>query len=155
DETGFGDLALLGHFLAYSAVTERSVFNLTLLGGLKMPTGNPDRLGEELEEDHHGSGAARFRARHVIGEDPADPDAPTEPESGIHGHDLALGSGSWDGIVGGQLFWSWQRLFVTAASQYAIRTEGSFEYRFANDLSWTGGPGIYALLAHDYTLAVQ
>jgi hypothetical protein len=76
-------------------------------------------------------------------------------ESGIHGHDLALGSGSFDGIVGGQLFWSWDRLFASAAGQYAIRGEGDFDYEFANDLTWTGGPGVFALLTHTWTLGVQ
>jgi hypothetical protein len=73
----------------------------------------------------------------------------------LHGHDLTLGSGSFDGIVGGQIFWSWRRLFVSGALQYAARTEGAFQYQFANDLSWVGGPGFYALLAHDYSLGLQ
>jgi len=41
----------------------------------------------------------------------------------IHGHDLALGSGSWDGIIGGQIYASWRRAFVTAALQYRIRPD--------------------------------
>src|SRR5262245_12006286 len=99
---GFGDLSLLLHGLVASNVTEETVFNFSLLGGLKLPSGNPDLLREEQAEEHdHG--------------------ADEEEESAIHGHDITLGSGSVDGIVGGQLFWSWRRLFVTAAGQYAIR----------------------------------
>ena len=76
-------------------------------------------------------------------------------EGGLHGHDLTLGSGSFDGIVGGQMYWSWGRVFVTAGMQYAMRSTGSFDYRFANDLTWIGGPGWYALLTHSYSLALQ
>ena len=84
------------------------------------------------------------------------PGAPALPEEGgLHGHDLALGSGSVDGIVGGQIFWSWGRLFTTAAIQYAVRTTGSFDYHFANDLTWLGGPGWFVLLGHDYSLGLQ
>jgi len=133
NEAGFGDLSLLAHALVASTVTERSVFRFTVLGGLKLPSGRSDRIGEELTEHEEPPGR----------------------ESGIHGHDLALGSGSVDGITGGQLFWSWRRLFATAAGQYALRTRGAFGYRYANDLTWAGGPGVFALLAHDHTLGVQ
>src|SRR5439155_5755343 len=39
--------------------------------------------------------------------------------------------------------------------QYAIRSEGDFDYQFANDLTWSGGPGYYLALNHDYTLSFQ
>jgi hypothetical protein len=157
DETGVGDLSLVGQALAYSAVTERSVFRFSLLGGVKFPSGDSSRLGEELEEEHRGEAAvARFRPRHAArGGAGAGRQQVARLESGIHGHDLALGSGSYDGIVGGQLFWSWQRLFATAGGQYAIRSEGDFDYEYANDLTWSGGPGAFALLGHTYSLAVQ
>src|SRR5512145_1484763 len=76
-------------------------------------------------------------------------------ESGVHGHDLALGSGSYDGIVGGSLAWSWRRFLVLASGQYLIRGEGAFDYRYANDLTWTVSPGVYALLSHTHSMAVQ
>jgi hypothetical protein len=72
----------------------------------------------------------------------------------VHGHDLALGSGSTDVVVGSQLFASWNRLFLNGAVQYAIRTKGDFGYEAADDLTWSGGPGMFALTAHDYTLGV-
>ena len=153
--SGPGDLSLLAHVLAHSVVTESSVFRFSVLGGLKLPTGDASYLGEELGESHH-AGSRRLVPRHVSepggGSTPAD--AHTE-ESGVHGHDLALGSGSVDGIVGGELFWSWHRAFITGAMHYAIRTEGAFQYHFANELTWAGGPGTYVLLEHDHTLALQ
>ena len=130
DESGFGDLSLLASWEAYSDVTENTLTRFTLLGGLKLPSGNSRRLKEELNEMD-------------------------DVESAIHGHDLALGSGSVDGIIGAQLFWSWRRAFVTGAIQYLLRTEGDFQYEFADDLMWSGGPGAFVLLAHEYTVGVQ
>ena len=156
--SGPGDLTLLAHVLVHSVVTEHSLFRFSLLGGLELPSGNPDRLGEELAETT-GAAARRLVPRHV---DPG-PDDPggggggggDAHHSGVHGHDLALGSGSVDGLVGGDIFWSYDRIFATAEAHYSIRTEGAFEYRYANDLTWAGGPGVYLLLDHDRSLSLQ
>src|SRR5574337_854450 len=50
DESGIGDLSLLGSFAAFTDVTENSITRFTLLGGLKLPSGNSHRLKEELSE---------------------------------------------------------------------------------------------------------
>jgi hypothetical protein len=166
DETGIGDLALVGNWRAWSLVTEESVFHVSLLGGIEFPTGNPDRLGEELAEPQAQTAPAahaarsRFRPLHATGGSGGGSDGGTDSdtavsESGIHGHDLALGSGSYDGIVGGSVLWTWRRFLVTAGGQYTIRGGGAFDYRFANDLTWTAAPGVYALLSHTQSLAVQ
>jgi hypothetical protein len=161
DETGVGDMSLVGQALAYSSVSETSVFRFSLLGGIKFPTGDASRLAEELPEVRASIGAAgtprlaAVRPRHAVPVPVDDPHGDPPVESGIHGHDLALGSGSYDGIVGGQLFWSWKRLFATAGGQYTIRTEGAFDYQFANDLTWLAGPGAFVLLGHTYSLGVQ
>ncbi len=130
-ESGIGDVSLIGTLRPFSYVTERSVLRTSLLGGLKFPTGSTDRLHEELHEDEEGG------------------------PLGVHGHDLALGSGSYDGIIGGAVFASWQRLFWTTAVQYAIRTTGAIDYRYANDLTWGGGPGVYPFLTHEASLSLQ
>lgn len=148
--SGPGDMTLLAHVLVHSIVTEQSVFRFSLLGGIELPTGDSEFLGEELAEIRR-AGARRLVMRHST---PGPGDEHEEP-SGVHGHDLALGSGSVDWLVGGEVFWSWKRAFVTGALHYAIRTEGDFGYRFANELSWSGGPGAYLLLGHDYSLALQ
>jgi len=164
DETGIGDMSLIGSFAAYSDVTEQSVIRWTLLGGLKLPSGNSHRLKEELSEPQSQStadlsaGAVRARPLHEIPIDTptsSETDSGAEVMSGIHGHDLALGSGSTDGVIGTQVFASWQRAFVSAAVQYALRTEGSFGYTYANDLIWNGGPGVFAFLTHEYTVMFQ
>jgi hypothetical protein len=132
--SGIGDVAVVGTARLYQRLREESTFLWYALGGVKFPTGDTDRLKEELAE-----------------EEPV----PGEPESGIHGHDLALGSGSYDFIVGTDAYWRWKRLFATAAVHYSIRTEGDFDYRYANDLIYSVKPGVYLWLADEGTLGLQ
>ena len=154
NESGIGDLSLIGTVRPYHYVSERSVVRTALLGGLKFPTGSADRLREELEEDHGDEEEALTAPgrEHHGGVDHEEEDA---GPIGVHGHDLALGSGSFDGIIGGAFFASWDRFFWTTGVQYAIRTEGDFDYRYANDLTWIGGPGVYPFLAHDSSVSLQ
>ena len=35
------------------------------------------------------------------------------------------------------------------------RSEGDFEYQFANDLTWAVAPGLYTVLGHEYTLKLE
>jgi hypothetical protein len=140
-ESGLGDVSLLGKFVLFH--TERGgartvVFDdpkdprfavhppdftasAVLLGGIKFPTGATDRLKEEFNEV----------------------ETPGAPESGIHGHDLTLGTGSYDGIFGAQTSLTYRDLFFEADMQFALRGDGAHQYHFANDVSWSGGPGYY------------
>ena len=136
-ESGLGDVSLVANLLAFRKATKKFTFAWTLHGGVKFPTGSSDRLQEEVDELT------------------APPLPPGAPESGLHGHDLALGSGSVDGIVGTGLFARRQRLFFAANAQYAIRTKGDFDYQYANDLVWWGGPGVFLALTESYTVALQ
>jgi hypothetical protein len=132
-ESGLGDVSLVGKFLVWRKDTDNGTFTWNILGGAKFPTGNTSRIQEEFHElEVEGA-----------------------PVSGIHGHDLTLGSGSFDGILGSNFYFRYKRTFLIGAVQYSIRTEGDFEYRFANDLSWEGGPGFYVLLERTHTLALQ
>jgi hypothetical protein len=126
-ETGIGDMSLIGNFRAYQYLSETFTFSWTALGGLKLPAGGTGQLN------------------------PANPDFAT----GIGGHDLTFGSGSVDGLIGTGIFTRWGKLFLAANVQYAIRTEGAYDYQYANDLTWSGGPGMYLVLGHKYTLALQ
>ena len=126
-ESGIGDVSLIGNVRLYEKFTEHATFKWGMLGGIKFPTGNSAMLN------------------------PAQPDFAV----GIGGHDLTLGSGSYDGLVGTGFYTRWRRLFLAGAMQYAIRTEGAFDYQFANDWMWSGGPGVYLMLGHDCTLTLQ
>jgi hypothetical protein len=155
-ESGIGDVSILANYRIFSTdrprleetgalskdgkeiALERASepdFSATvnLLAGLKLPTGDASRLSEEfMEEEIEGA-----------------------PESGIHGHDLALGSGSYDGIFGLQTFVRYRAFFFQADVQYALRGHGRYSYRYANDLQWNGGPGVYLYRKNDKALALQ
>jgi hypothetical protein len=127
NETGVGDLSLIGNVRVYKYSGDDVTFSWTALGGIKFPTGGTGQLN------------------------PANPDFAT----GIGGHDLTFGSGSVDGLLGTVFSARWKKTFLTADLQYAIRSEGAFDYQYANDLSWSGGPGIYLVLEDNYTVAFQ
>jgi hypothetical protein len=127
NELGIGDVSLVGNVRLYEKLTEKFTFSWTMLGGLKFPTGDSAHLNAD-EEDF----------------------AP-----GIGGHDLALGSGSFDGLIGTGFSARWKRVFLTGAMQYAVRTEGDFRYQFANDWIWVGGPGFYLMLGDQHSLSLQ
>jgi hypothetical protein len=125
NEWGPGDASLVGNVVLCRLDEEHLNFTWTALGGVKFPTGDSSWLGK--------------------------PDfAP-----GIGGHDLALGSGSFDGLVGTGFSLRLDRWFLDGQMQYGIRTEGDFQHQYANDWSWSGGPGAYLLLTDDYTVALQ
>lgn len=131
--TGIGDVSLLGNLTIYSRQRKHSTVLVNALGGVKFPTGSTSRLKEEFNEVEN----------------------PIGPPSAIHGHDLTLGTGSFDGIVGGTVFLRTGRLFLSGIMQYAIRSEGDFGYQFANDLTWAGGPGLFMLMRDNMTLSLQ
>lgn len=125
--SGIGDISLLGNFRVFQHAEKDWSFNWTVQGGIKLPTGDSSLLNTP-EDDL--------------------------PE-GIGGHDLALGSGSVDGIVGTGFSARWRRVFLNAQMQYAIRTEGDYTHRYANDWTWSGGPGAYVWIGEKSTLALQ
>ena len=59
----------------------------------------------------------------------------------MHGHDLALGSGSWDIVLGDDAFVRVQRANLSLRAQYVIRTRGTHGYQYANALTWNVSPG--------------
>jgi hypothetical protein len=106
---------------------------LHVFAGMKLPTGNPDRIAEEFHEV----------------------DVPGAPASGIHGHDLALGTGSFDGIFGAQFFTRYKSLFLEADGQFTWRGQGKFDYRYANDITWNAGPGVFVWRDGNRSVAVE
>jgi len=140
-ESGVGDVSLLGKAVLFhvEAGARRDVnfedpkqprievhepdftFSGVFIGGVKFPTGDTSRIKEEFNEvEVEGA-----------------------PASGIHGHDLTLGTGSYDGILGGQVSIRYKSFFWQEDMQFTLRGDGLHQYHFANDLSWSGGPGYY------------
>jgi hypothetical protein len=104
-----------------------------LLTGIKFPTGDTSRIAEEFNEV----------------------EIPGAPESGIHGHDLTLGTGSYDGIFGVLSSLRYKNLFFEANVQFTLRGDGAYGYNFANDLTWNAGPGYYFVRRHDMIVGLQ
>ena len=105
---------------------------INLIGGVKLPTGDTGRLKENFKPEVEGA-----------------------PESGIGPHDLTLGTGSVDGIFGIETHVRYKAVFFDASMQYTVRGYGDYNYRFANDLSWDGGPGVYLYRGHGNSVALQ
>ncbi len=103
------------------------------LAGVKFPTGATGRLKEEFHE------------RDIRG----------APRSGIHGHDLTLGSGSYDAVFGAQTSLRYKSFFAEADAQFTWRSQGAHDYRFANDVTWNGGPGYYLVRRRDVVVGCQ
>jgi len=162
-ETGFGDLSLLLSYAALARTRESGVFRLSTLGGVKLPTGNADRLGEEPPPRTLDPNEVRDRLNENMGFRRA-PNALRSvrqahlgPDgsliSGIHDHDLSLGTGSVDPVFGLQLLWTWRRAVLTGHAQYVLRTEGSYDYEFADEMTASLNPGAFVLLNHRHSLA--
>ncbi|PYL58814.1 MAG: hypothetical protein DMF30_01480 [Verrucomicrobia bacterium] len=104
-----------------------------LLTGIKFPTGDSSRLEEEFHEV----------------------EIPGAPESGIHGHDLTLGTGSYDGVFGEQTSLRYKNVFFETNVQFTLRGDGTHQYHFADDLTWSGGPGYYFIRRQDMIIGLQ
>lgn len=160
-ESGIGDISLLGIYSPVKVQDGEMFFRLNLRGGLKLPTGDASRIREETEEggmadmagmtdeEMAAMDSGRSGPKHA-GHDHAD-----EIPSGIHGHDLALGSGSFDYIVGTSALVELGMYFAVADLQYTIRTEGDFNYRYQNDLNWSLNAGRYLYTDHEGTISLQ
>lgn len=132
DVSGLGDLSLFGTYEVYRINKMKSSVSVDLFAGVKFPTGSTSRLKEETQE--------------------SDSEEPPVP-SAIHGHDLTLGTGSYDGFFGGSVFARWRKVFGSARIQYAARTTGDYDYRFGNDTLWSSGPGYFVLASDQFTLS--
>lgn len=156
---GVGDIALVARYAPLSRAHAHGVVHAEILGGVKLASGETNRLGEEghhdgedddhQDDDHHFAYAAPGRTASHGDEEHG------EGQSGVHGHDLTLGTGSTDAVFGASLMASWKRLFAVAQFQYILRGQGDFGYQYADDFTWTLAPGVYALLAHEHTVAVR
>lgn len=145
DVGGFGDMSLLARYTPVSQAVGQALVHFEMFAGLKVPTGDDDKLSEELEPHHEAEETEE--TEHDEGDG--------HHGSAIHGHDLALGSGSVDGVFGVTLYADWKRLFAQGAVQYVVRGNGGFSYEYANDLTWELGPGFYLVAEHDWTTAVS
>lgn len=147
-ESGLGDVILLGRWRPFERATHESFIAVELFGGLKLPTGDASRLSEgRPDEEEHHEAALRAELKHGETEHGTSP--------AIHGHDLALGTGSVDFPIGASVFLQRTRLFIAGEVQYTLRTEGSFEYEYADDFLWNIGPGYYPIFRDNLSVGTR
>jgi hypothetical protein len=158
-EAGVGDLTLLARYVPYQHRSEDFTLIPHLFVGVKLPTGNSDKLEEERGEHHHEGehGGHHAEAKHA-GEDHGDEhggdgDMPMA-QSFVHGHDLALGSGSTDVPFGAGLFARYGRAVFEGEFEYCIRTAGSYDYQYADHVLYSAAPGVYLVNDHSMNLAL-
>jgi hypothetical protein len=77
-----------------------------------------------------------------------------ETPSGVHGHDLALGTGSIDGVIGTDFHGKWKRAFFDAGLQFTLRGNGRHDYDYADDVSWHAGVGVVLFEQAKWTAAL-
>lgn len=148
---GLGDISLLARVQPFRHESRDATLSLTVFGGIKLPTGDTSRLGEHEHTDGHGSddeghdNAARHEEQ--LHE--------REEVTAIHGHDLALGSGSFDLISGVSAMARYKRVFLSGYAQYALRSKGSYHYRFGDDFLWAFGPGVYLELSDEQIIILR
>ncbi len=142
--SGIGDISLLGSYQLAGKNTASGGFSWQVLAGLEFGSGDSGRIAEELNEEHHAGDTAL--AKHGDEEHTA--------ASAIHGHDLALGNGATDIILGSSLRWHHRRWLGDAWFQHAIRARGDFGYDYANDTHWGISAGRYLHLGHRNSVAL-
>ena len=139
-ESGLGDAALIGRWTVIQKAEMKYSIFVNLLAGVKFPTGDADRLKDDVEQ-------ARLATR-LLGPDHRHDVLP------IHQSDLSLGSASFDGVFGTAVNLRWDRWFFDNQIQYYLRTEAE-GYKFGDEFIISGGPGAYLLLGKSYTLSLQ
>lgn len=145
-EFGLGDVALIGRATLFQKSEMKYGLVVNILGGIKFPTGDTDRLKDEVEQSRTFEALAPFTPHG---------DPLSHSIASIHQHNLSPGSGSFDGIVGLTLNSRWQRWFFNAQFQYYIRTEGESSFTYGDEIMVSGGPGAYLVLSDNWTLSVQ
>jgi len=133
---GLGDVSIVANYIVARDVQPDWGYSWRISSGIKLPTGDSTLL--ELENPNTTQVSPLNGASSAVG-----------------GHDVALGSGSVDGIVASGINANWQRAFFSADGDFAIRGTGRAGYRYSNEFSWSAGPGYRLIENADYTLSLQ
>jgi hypothetical protein len=140
DEFGFGDSSVLVSYEPWQLRDGSQLLTWRLYSGIKLPTGDDDRLKEEAEEGVER--IAQLSHGQVDG-------------SLVSGADLALGSGSIDIPFGTSLLYQFNRLQFSADVQYVLRNEGSYDFEYGDGLFFSVGSGGHVYVDHDSQLALR
>lgn len=145
--SGVGDMSVLFLSTPLSFNNSNQEMRWNFRAGIELPTGDTDELEEQRDEHEETDADHRDDQKHGAEEG--------DEVSGIHGHDLALGSGSFDYLFGTNIFLAQDKLVAVADVQYIIRTEGDFDYRYNNDLLWQLSAGGYVMLDDTHTILAR
>jgi hypothetical protein len=144
--TGVGDAALIGRLTVFQRTTMQYGIVVNLLGGIKFPTGDADRLNDEVAQTR-------------LFDSFLPPGTPHDPLghsiSSVHEHMLALGSGSYDEIFGATLNARWRSWLFNAQLQCEFRQQGSTKFRYGDEMMISGGPATFLFLEESWNLTLQ
>lgn len=139
--SGFGDMSLIARWSPLIVSSANFSAQINILGGVKFPTGDAEFVAQSVEQER------LFNTVFPPGHDHA--------ISGVHPYELALGSGSYDGIFGTTGSVRWGKFFLNTEVQYYLRTEGESSFEFGDELMVSGGPGYYLFLKEDFSVSLQ
>ncbi len=164
-DAGIGDITLLAHYVPMNYAEGNTLARLRVFAGVELPTGDAHYLGEETAPGHHeeeedssdedGHDDDDDGSQHALTQKHGAVVPGPSAENAIHGHDITLGSGSWDFPLGAGLFTQWDKFIFATDVQYTIRTEGSYSYKYANDLIWSTAVGRYLYLEDNAQIALR
>lgn len=139
-DSGIGDVILSGHYALLEENAPDAALRMIAYAGVKFPTGDTgslDLLATGGEEEEHG--AAALARHHTSG-------------AGLGADALNFGTGSFDFPFGASAFARKGRAFLSGFAQYTLRTEGSFDYEFGDDIVFETSPGYFVWLSDDNAL---
>lgn len=135
-DAGIGDATLI---LSYSKVflnaTNYKLFG-SIFGGVKLPTGDTGSINDSLSsssEKHH----------------------PISVTGSSSGRLLTFGTGSYDFPLGFQTAFVYSKIYMPVFFQYNVKTEGSFDYQFGNDLAGFVAPGYILYLEDEKSISLH
>ncbi len=119
-ESGITDPVLGAQYSGVIVQNETRYLAYSIFGGVTLPLGNTDLIGEEVNElaaggHHHGA---------------------------VHDHDLAMGSGEFGATVTATLDYAEGRFLARASANYTWRPEGDYGYDFADPYGWDLAAGM-------------
>ncbi len=145
-ETGVGDVSLIGRARVFQKSEMDYSLQVNMLAGIKLPTGDSDRLAEEMDQTRIYNTLIQPNTLH---------DPLGHSIAAVHPHSIALGSGSVDGIFGITVNTRWQRAFLNAQVQYYLRSNGRSDFKYGDELILSGGPGIFVWLDKSGSASLQ
>jgi len=140
-EFGIGDMVLGANYAFINKRKGEWTFIANSFFGVKLPTGDTGSLAN-IPVDGSSSDAMLLAKDHTS-------------SGALGGRALSIGSGSTDFMFGVSAITRYERFLLLASTQYTYRTEGSFNYEFADDVVWTFGPGYYPIVEESYSVATR